>query len=59
MTDQWSLFTFKSYLFFCVNFYVKRQLSIDFQAQFDRQTEKQNNTIKVFLLVYCRFEEND
>ena len=53
VTDRGSLFTSNFWSSFCYYLNVKRRLSTAFHLQTDRQTERQNSTIEVYLQAYC------
>lgn len=55
LTNQGFLFTLKFWSFFCYYLNVKRQLSTAFYLETDRQTKRQNNTMKAYLRAYYQF----
>ena len=59
VTDRGSLFTLKIWSSLCYYLNVKRRLSTAFYPQTDRQTERQNSTMKAYLQAYCWFEQDD
>ena len=59
VSDQETMFIFKFWFFFCFYLNIQRRLSIVFHSQTDEQTEQQNQTMKVYLQVYCNKTQNN
>ena len=59
VTDWGSLFTSKFWLLLCYSLSIKRRLPTAFHPQTDGQTERQNNTLEVYLQAFVNFEQND
>ena len=59
VTDQGSFFTSKFWSLLCYFFGIKRRLSTAFHPQIDGQTERQNNTIEIYLRAFVNFEQNN
>ena len=51
--NQEIIFTFKFWLSFCFYLDIRQKLSTVFHSQTDEQTEWQNQTMKVYLRIYC------
>ena len=59
VTDKSSFFTSKFWSLLRYFSGMKRRLSISFYPQTDSQTERQNNTMEVYLQAFVNFEQND
>ncbi len=59
LTDWDLLFTLKFWFLLCYFLEIKKKLFITFQLQKDGQTERQNNTIKVYLRAFINWEQNN
>ena len=59
VTNQRSFFTLKFWSLLCYFLGIKRKLSTAFHPQTDGQTERQNNTMEVYLQAFVNFEQND
>ena len=54
--DRSSLFVSDYWFALCYRIRVKRKLSIVFHSQIDKQTEKQNQTLKHYFRCYCNYK---
>jgi hypothetical protein len=59
VSDRGSLFTSAWWSTFCYELAVKRRLSTAFHPQTDGQTERQNQTLEVYLRAYCNYQQDD
>ena len=59
VTNRRSLFTSKFWSLLCYFLGIKRRLFITFHPQKNGQTERQNNTIKVYLQTFINFKQNN
>ena len=59
VTNWGSLFTSKFWSSLCYFLGIKRRLSTAFHPQTDGQTERQNSTMKAYLLAFVNFEQNN
>ena len=57
--DRGSLFTSKFSSLLCYFLGIKRRLSTAFHPQTNRQTKRQNSTMKAYLWVFVNFEQNN
>lgn len=58
-SDRGSVFLSQLWTEFCIAVQMKRKLSTSFHPQTDGQTERQNQTLEIFLRTYCNEEQND
>ena len=59
VTKQRLLFTSKFWSSLCYFLSIKQKLSTAFHLQTDRQTERQNSMMEVYLWAFVNFEQND
>ena len=59
ISDRGAIFTSKFWSLLCYFLGIKKRLSTSFYPQTDRQTERQNSTMEVYLRTFVNFEQND
>ena len=59
VNDRDLLFISKFWSLLCYFLDIKRRLSTVFHLQTDRQTKRQNSTIKAYLQAFVNFKQND